>query len=292
MNDQVLEHLHELKALEANPATKELDLERWCQSVVRNCLGFTPTNGYNIRAQETRGKMRPDLLVMKGDVIVCVIEVKKLGFDLSKSDFRSGKVQLAEYLNALGDVRWGILSNGYEWRLYDFSQRNAGGTEVTSFDLRNEEDQIDLTKRSIDDICWSFVDLHESMYAGNSWENLAKEATAFSPESLARAILSAESVKYIAKIIRGEHDYRANTEVLFDKLSTLLQNGLDDCAHGWNEVKQAELGKYVTSQKRAGRRRAAKEAKTSATPPPIKEGTSEATQEACTPPNPTAKQAA
>ena len=41
MMNQMSEHLFELKNLASNPATKELDVERWCQSVLKNCLGFT-----------------------------------------------------------------------------------------------------------------------------------------------------------------------------------------------------------------------------------------------------------
>jgi hypothetical protein len=38
---------------------KEADVEVWAQSFLKNALGFTVTNGYSIRAQESKGKMRP-----------------------------------------------------------------------------------------------------------------------------------------------------------------------------------------------------------------------------------------
>ncbi len=254
MFDQVSEHLHELKNLAANPSIKELDIERWAQSVVKNCLGFTSTNGYSILAQEVRGKMKPDLIVSRDGKPEFVVEIKKLGFDLNKSDLRSGKVQLGEYLHSLGNVKWGILCNGYEWRLYDFSNTSLGGVEIISFDLRSDTDEIDLTKRGVEDACWNFIDLHDSTYTSSSWIGYAKEATAFSPESLARAILAADTVKYIAKVIRGEHEYKANSEVLIEKIYQLLDRGLDDVVPDWNETKQLELTKYIKSQKRAGRK--------------------------------------
>lgn len=101
MFDQMSEHLHELKGLIANPNAKELDIERWSQSVLKNCLGFTATNGYSILAQEVRGKMKPDLIVSKNDKPLFVVEVKNHTADLNKSDLRSGKVQLSEYLKLL-----------------------------------------------------------------------------------------------------------------------------------------------------------------------------------------------
>jgi hypothetical protein len=253
--EQVSEHLHELKTINANPTSKELDVERWCQSVLRNCLGYTSTNGFTISAQESRGKMRPDLVLHKDGKPIFVVEIKKLGYDLNRSNFRSGKVQLNEYLQTIGGVRWGILCNGFEWRLYDFGDPENPGIEVISFDLRNDSDELDLGKRGVEDNCWNLLDLHESTHSSQVWNELSKEATIFSPETLARAILSVDAVKYIAKTIRGEFDYKVNLEILGDKICSLLETGLDDSVNGWNEVKQTELHKYVKSQKRLNRRK-------------------------------------
>jgi len=203
MYDQAVESLHQLKELISNPGTKEMDVERWCEGVLRNCLGYTATNGYAIKAQESKGKMRPDLVIYQGDKPALVIEVKRLGFDLSKSDFRSGKLQLNEYLYNIGNVRWGILCNGYEWKLFDYQGGVSGGIEVYSFDLRDDSDQIDLSKRALDDQCCELIAMHESSLQSKAWEEFSAEATAFSPESLTRAILSVKTVRYIAKEING-----------------------------------------------------------------------------------------
>lgn len=251
--DQTTEHLHELKSLDANPNTKELDVERWAQSFLRNCLGYSASAGYSIRAQESKGKMRPDLVVLNQDKPIFVVEVKKLGFDLNKSDFRCGKVQLNEYLNLIGNVRWGILTNGCEWKLYDFSLPEYGGIEVASFDLKSE-DVIDVSKKAVEEQAYEFFDFHENSYTSQIWSDLSKEAMAFSPESLAKAILSVDVVKYIAKYVRGEHEYKANHEILTDRLYWLLEQGLNDAIKGWNETKAAEIHKFVKSQKRASRK--------------------------------------
>lgn len=252
--DQVTEHLHELKGFESNPNVKELDVERWSQSFLKTCLGFSSSSGYSIRAQETKGRMRPDLIIQKGDKPVFVVEVKKLGFDLNKSDFRSGKIQLSEYLNLIGDVRWGMLTNGHEWKLFDFSQPQYGGVEVCCFDLRSDADEIDIAKKAVEEQCYELLDLHETSFSGESWTDLAREAMAFSPESLTKAILTHDVIKYVARSIRGEHEYRANVEVLTDKVYRLLELGLNDAIAGWNDAKQAEFHKFIKAQKRASRK--------------------------------------
>lgn len=254
ISDQVAEHLHELKSLESNPQCKEADVERWAQSFIKNCLGYTASGGYSIRSQESKGKMRPDLVVLKNENPVFVVEVKKLGFDLGKSDFRSGKIQLSEYLNLIGNVRWGFLTNGCEWKIFDFSQAKYGGIEVSSFDLKNDSDVIDVTKKAVEEQCYDLIDLHETSFASDAWSELSKEALAFSPESLAKAILSVDVVKYIAKYVRGEHEFKANHEVLTDRVYWLLEQGLNDAISGWNETKAAEIQKYVKSQKRSSRK--------------------------------------
>lgn len=275
--DQMTEHLHELKGLDANPNTKELDVERWSQSFLRNCLGYTASAGYSIKAQETKGKMRPDLIVLYKDQPIFVIEVKKMGFDLNKSDFRCGKIQLKEYLNLIGDVRWGILTNGCEWKLYDFSLPEYGGIEVATFDIKSD-DTIDLSKKAIEEQAYECFDFHESSFSSQAWSELSREALAFSPESLAKAILSADVVKYVAKYVRGEHEFKANHEILMDRLYWLLEQGLNDAIKGWNETKAAEIHKFVKAQKRASRK--TKRTKRVSSPSPA---AATETQVACTP---------
>ncbi len=253
IQDHVSEHFHELKALEGNPGTKEAEVERWAQSFIKSCLGYSAANGYTIRAQEQKGKMRPDLVVYQGDAPIFVVEVKRLGFNLDKSDFRCGKVQLQEYLFSLGKVPYGILCNGHEWRLFDFSNP-SGVIEMMSYDLRNDDDKLELNKKFIEDFCYDIVSLHESTFRAKEWPEFAKEATAFSPESLSRAILSASVVKLISKEIRGEHDYKANIEMLFGKVYDLLAKGLDDSLKDFNETKEAEFHKYIKSQMRVVRK--------------------------------------
>ena len=261
MIDQVTEHLHELKNLDASQATKESDVERWCASFIKSCLGYASSAGFTIKSQETKCKLRPDLIVTKGDKPLFLIEVKKMGFDFDKSDFRSGKIQLSEYLNAAGGVKFGMLTNGCEWKLYDFSNPQYGGIEMARFDLKSGDgDTFTLDKKSVEDLCYDMFDFHEQSFSNELWYELAREATAFSPDSLAKAILSSDVVKYIGKSIRGEHDYKANPEVLTDKIFCLLELGLNEAVSGWNENKAAELQKYVKSQKRAVRKTRKKKA--------------------------------
>ena len=65
MIDQVTEHLHELKNLDSNLSTKESDVEKWCSSFIKGCLGYTASASFSIKSQETKGKLRPDLVVTK-----------------------------------------------------------------------------------------------------------------------------------------------------------------------------------------------------------------------------------
>jgi len=254
--DNVTEHTHELINLVNNPGTREAEVEVFIQSFLKSCLGFSATNGYSIRAQETKGRHRPDLIVLKDDQPVLVAEIKRLGFDLQKSEFRSGKVQLKEYLNQFDSVRWGLISNGYELLLFDFSDSTKNGIEVLSFDFRSysEDHQIETTKKTIEEMCYDLVDLHETAYTSKDWEEFAIEATAFSPESLAKAILANDCVKVIARAIRGEYDYKADTAVLTDHIYSLIVSGLNDAVCDWNDLKHAELNKFVKSQKRIGRK--------------------------------------
>ncbi len=265
MTGVLADPLHELKVAMKNIDYKESDLERWVQQVIKSCLGYSASSNYLVSAQEKKSKGRPDLIVSKEGKPIIIVEVKKLGFDLNKSDFRSGKVQLAEYLKTIGNVRWGILTNGTKWRLFDFSQ-TASGIEIISFDLLEEGTEIDLSKRGLEDICWDFIQIHEACFTDNDWETASKEAVAYSPESIAQAILTLDSVKYISKAIRGEHDYKGNQEMLFDRIHNLIVKGLDNSVAGWNEEKEHELSRYVSGQKKIGRKKKIPSKKSSSEP--------------------------
>jgi len=250
--DSVNEHFHELKALESSNC-KESDVEKWAQTFLKSCLGYSVTNGYTVKCQEQKGNLRPDLVVYQGESPIFVVEVKKLGFDFDKSDFRCGKVQLQEYLSTLGKVTYGLLCNGYEWRLYDFSV-SSGPLEIHRFDCRNDENTLEFNKKFVEDFCYDMISFHESSFRAKEWQDLSKEATAFSPESLTRAILSSNVMKHISKEIRGEHEYKASTDMLFDKVYDLLKIGLDDALKDFNTTKQAEFQKHIKSQMKMMRR--------------------------------------
>jgi len=255
MIDQVTEHIIELKTMDSNTTTKESDVEKWCSSFLKNCLGYMASSGYSVRSQETKGRVRPDLIILKNEKPIFIVEVKKINFNFEKSDFRSGKVQLSEYLNSVGNVKWGMLTNGIEWKLYDFSNPQFGAIEISSFDLKaGDGDAFSVDKKSVEDLCYELFDFHEASFNMNNWSELGKEATAFSPESLTRAILSSDVIKYIGRSIRGEHEFKVSLEILSDKVYNLLELGLNEAISGWNEAKAVELQKYLKAQKRASRR--------------------------------------
>ena len=253
MVPQLNEHLVELKGL-ANSPTRESDSEAWCLSLLKQVLGFSASAGFTAKSQEAHGRLRFDLVVTradKPDKKVLVAEIKKLGVDLNKSDLRSGKAQLAEYLKSLGNVRWGILTNGYEWRLYDFK---SDFITVTSTDLRNEQHELDTSPRALDETAWDLLDFTAMYFSSGMWEEMSAEAQALSPDSLARSILSTEVVKHIGKVLKEHRDYRVPLDVLTDKLAELLEFGLNDMLACWNEVQRGELDRYIRSQKKLAKK--------------------------------------
>ncbi|MFY7936644.1 MAG: type I restriction endonuclease [Flavobacterium sp.] len=224
------------------------------ETFLKSCLGFSVSNGYTIKSQDQKGKLRPDLVIYKADKPIFVIEVKKLGFDFEKSDFRSGKVQLKEYLSTFEDVPYGFLCNGYEWKLYDFSNKQ-NAIEIQKVSFRNDGVLYDTSKRQVEEICYDFTSFHEYAFSTGEWADLSKEATAFSPDSLAKAILSAGVMKVITKEIRGEHEFKACTDLLYEKVYNLLSFGLDDSLKAsFNPEKKAEFEKYIKGQMRQARK--------------------------------------
>ena len=252
---QMTEHVAELRAFEANPTKcKETDVEKWALTFLKSCLGYTVSNDYIIKAQDQKGKLRPDLVVYHKEKPIFVIEVKKLGFDFEKSDFRNGKVQLREYLATFEDVPYGFLCNGHEWRLYDFTNKE-NAIEIQKVSFKPDGATIDTSKRQIEDMCYEFSCFHETSYNSTMWAELSKEATAFSPDSLAKAILSLNVMKVITREIRGEHEYKASTDLLYEKVFHLLSEGLDDTLRdSYTPDKKAEFAKFIKIQMKQARK--------------------------------------
>jgi len=78
-------------------------------------------------------------------------------------------------------------------------------------------------------------------------------STGFDPSST-KAIVSAKVVKIITnKEIKGEHEYNALIDVLYDKIFSLLENRFDDSIKGYkdNQIKHYEMKKYIRSKVRA-----------------------------------------
>ena len=238
MFQQVYEHLYDLHGIVSNP--KYGHFEQWIQSVLKNCLEFIPSYGYSILAHHSRAQKSPDLVIVKEKKTVMIVEIKPLGFDLSEfnADDRS-----TEYLQAISKIPWGIVTNGYEWRLYDY--RN-GGVEVVSFDLRIE-DALDLTKSGIQENCKNLAALHVHNYEGKIWELYSQQATEVTSESLVKAMLTADVAQYLSKQIQGNKIQ--NPTILIDRIYKILQGGMKGTDV---ENQRAEILKHIKLQKQAG----------------------------------------
>lgn len=202
MIPNLMESLTELKTMVANGNTKESFVEAWCRGIVKRVLGFSATAGYNVVNQATHGKMRFDLVVTLSDnpdKILLVAEIKRLGSDLSKSDFRSGKTQLKEYALSIG-TRWGILTNGCEWRLYDFQSDAISLREVV---ICEDVSNIDTSTKAVSDTAYDLAEL-SSYYIDKGLADFSAEAQALSGDSLAKAVLSTDIMKKIAKYLHSQ----------------------------------------------------------------------------------------
>ena len=243
------EHMIELKTLISNE-TKEAHVETWAMSLLKFVLGYSHANNYAIKQQETKGKSRFDLVIVKSDApdqVVMLIEVKNYGTDLSRTNYRSGRGQLEEYLKTLNGVRWGILTNGVEWQLYDFKNDMICLCEIS---LDDEEGLIDMSASGIKEVAEDLLEISSYYYASKDWEKLSLEAQALSPDSLAKGILNPNCIKLINKYLSEEYDFKASNENLLSKLSDLLVYGLNERGGEWTDSRKAEFQKFVRSQKK------------------------------------------
>jgi hypothetical protein len=231
--EQVSEHLYDLSTFASNPKHQ---LELWIQSLMKECFEYVPENGYSILAHHSRTKKIPNLIVVKNNKPMLVVETRALGAGFEEGSEKNSD----EYIQAIGKIPWKIMTNGYEWSLSDLKN---GGVEILSFDLR-DNDALDLTKSGISENCKSLAELHSYSYEKGLWEQYSLDALAITSEALMKAMLSADVVTFMSKHIRGDQ-YKVNPAVLIDRVYKLL--------HVQEETKP-EMELHIKKQKRVGSR--------------------------------------
>ena len=252
LSKQLSKPLQDLHTTISGNHPMQSELALWVQGILQNYLDFSSSNHYHMVFNNADGPAtQPDMVIMKDNQSLIVVDVLHISNPMGRSIVEHNALELDQYLKQIGSVRWGILTNGLEWKLYDFENN---GIEIAYFDIRRDKTNIDFSTAGIEEIAWGLSDFHESIYASGDWETFSKEMNAVSPESIVKAILSADTMKHVFELFRNQNEFKGSSEVLIEETFRLLKSGLDSPLTKSDHTRRDELNRYVREQKKASRK--------------------------------------
>lgn len=197
------EHFIRLEALSEDPSDQKLT--EWAKSFIMNCLGFNQSNGYTLHS---------DQLIYQEASPLLFICVQPIGTGLGPKFFEK----------LTSKVPYGMLTNGFEWRLFDLSLP-AQPSEIICCELPRPYSGLDLENESLMTATKNFFLFHEINYRA-LWSSFARESATISRVKLAKAILSPEVIELISKDVFGNNIHTTTNDVLAHKIFNLLTTGM------------------------------------------------------------------
>jgi hypothetical protein len=197
---------HFLKAKEDN--LNEADTVQRLIKCLEDVFGYDPLSEVT---RETNIKDRyVDIAVKIDGTIRFLIEAKAAGTTL-----RERHIEQAKNYAANGNIRWVVLTNGTEWQLYHLTFEN-GIESVLAFALDLSDGQ------SVDAHAEELALLHKQSVKRNELEEYWTHHVALSACSVARALFTEETLKFIRREIRRREGFLVDEEDLADAIRTMF----------------------------------------------------------------------
>ena len=213
--------------------SSESDTGRFLVEPFFIALEYEPREPSDVKSQLTAdvgsNKNKADYVLQKDYEELILVEIKKVDEDLSK-----WQSQLDKYFRAKEDVRFGILSNGVEYRFYtDFNKQNVLDNDpfVTLNALQPDDQVVSILSA----FCKTNFDLERALEAALELKH--REGIR---ESIEREIqpLSDDLIKFFIK----KSNFKANvTAKVFRRLSPIVRQA-------WNELVE---GKTANSNRQS-----------------------------------------
>lgn len=180
---------------------------------------FQDTLGYNIfdeisKEYQIKGKYCDIALKINGEVCL-LVEAKQPGIRLVKKH-----IEQAEMYGMRSGIKWVLLTNGCDWRLYHLSYDESEGIEST---LVFQTDLVKSFQEKPADVAEKFMLLHKRNFLKGDLEKYYKKKTMLVPEELAKALFTED----VLRAIRKEVNRGAEVRVELEDITRALKNLLD-----------------------------------------------------------------
>ncbi len=179
---------------------------------------FQEALGYNIfdeisKEHQIKARFCDIALKIRGEVSLFV-EVKKPGIRLVKRH-----IEQAENYGLRSGIKWVLLTNGCEWRLYHLSYDDSEGIEST---LVFQTDLVKSFQEKPVDVVEKFMLMHKRQFMKGELDKYYKKKTMLVPEELAKALFTEDVLRAIRKEVNRGAEVRVELEDITKALKNLL----------------------------------------------------------------------
>lgn len=116
-------------------------------------IGWDPTDPERVLLNSSNEDgMKPDYTFLKNEKAVLILEAKNTSVDINKREIIN---QLAQYCYNMG-VKYGLLTNGIDWLLYDTFQTNPTDRTIMTINILNSN--LDKIERLFSSVHFDNID--------------------------------------------------------------------------------------------------------------------------------------
>ena len=191
---------------------KEADIVMYLFKFFQDTLGYSIFDEIS-KEYQIKGKYCDIALKIKGEVGL-LVEAKQPGIRLVKKH-----IEQTEIYGMKSGIKWVILTNGCEWRLFHLSYDEAEGIEST---LVFGTDLVRSFKEKPNDVVEKFMLLHKRNFIKGELDKYFKKKTMLIPESLAKALFTEEVLRSIRREVNKGAEVKVGVDDIAKALKTLL----------------------------------------------------------------------
>jgi hypothetical protein len=156
------------------------------------------------------------------------LELKKPSASLVDGGAKSPVVQLVQYMTKL-NVKFGILTNGLEWKIYYLDSSKKGNTpyNIYTFKITEEDKMIQsFDKKTLTDFSSGLALFHSENL--EYWHDQKNKSYASSEKTIFKILMEPEIIVKIQSLIKKKCDYKQTHEEVYKNTLMLLYYGLNE----------------------------------------------------------------
>lgn len=201
-----------LEARERN--ANESDTVMFLIKFFEEVLGYDSLAGEISKEVKIKDKYCDFAIKLKGN-IEFLVEAKSAGNNI----LREKDIEQAENYASHKGIRWVLLTNGIEWKLFHLTFSEDDGIEHDEIFSVNYVDEIDTNPKKI----WELLGLLTKDSIKNELHtNFLTQKKALSPASLIKALFSESVIKKISREINSTSEVRLEIKDVFEGLKEII----------------------------------------------------------------------